>query len=177
MDSLVAVQATMAEATVKAKHLIESCQKNSQVVSLIKELGVQVTQQAIGTTIKAGPAGDVGQEHLVSLAETVRSSTEQLATAIARIESFTGEIETEAKDLVATIKVGTEQAVSGTELIEETRQKLNQIAIANYRIITLISRIAQAATDQVSTSTCASQSIQTVASPASQTSESQRESS
>ena len=179
VDSLAAVQGTMAEARAKVKHLIEYCQKNSQVVSLIKELGVQVTQQAIGRTIKAGQAGDgdLTQEHLVFLAETVRSSMEQLATAIAEIESFTGEIETKAKELVATMEVGTRQAVSGTELIEETRQKLNQIAIANYRIITVISRIAQAATDQVSTSTCASQSLETVASLASQTSESKRESS
>ncbi len=178
VDSLAAVQGTMAEARAKVKHLIEYCQKNSQVVSLIKELGMQVTQQAIGRTIKAGQAGDgdLTQEHLVFLAETVRSSMEELATAIAEIESFTGEIETKAKELVATIEVGTQQAVSGTELIEETRQKLNQIAIANYRIITLISRIAQAATDQVSTSTCASQSLETVASLASQTSESKRES-
>ena len=160
VDSLTAIEAIVAESTVKVKHLIQSCQKNSQVVSLIKELGVYMKQQAINTTIKAGQAGDVTQEQVVSIAETVRFSTEQLATAIAEIESLTGEIETEAKDLVATMTVGTEQVVSGTESLEETRQELNQIATLNYRIIMLISRIAQAATDQVSTSTSVSQSIE-----------------
>ncbi len=179
VDNLAAVQATMAEARAKVKNLSECCQKNSQVVSLIRELGVQVTQQAIARTIKAGQAGDgdLTQEHLVFLAETVRSSMEQLATAITEIESFTGEIKTEANELAAKIEVGSQQAFRGTKLIEQTQQELNQIAIANYRVITLISRIAQAATDQVSTSTLASQSIQAVASLASQTSESQRESS
>ena len=52
VDNLAAVQATIAEARAKVKHLSECCQKNSQVVSLIKELGVQVTQQAIANLTK-----------------------------------------------------------------------------------------------------------------------------
>ncbi len=160
VDSLATIEATVAESTVKVKHLIESCQKNSQVVSLIKELGVYMKQQAINTTIKAGQAENVAQEEFVSIAETVRFSTEQLSTAIAEIESLTEEIETEAKDLAATMTVSTEQVVKGTKSIEETRQELNQIATLNYRIITLISQIAQAATDQVSNSISVSQSIE-----------------
>lgn len=69
------------------------------------------------------------------------------------------------------MQIGTKQVVTGTQLMEETQQKLNQVAIISTQMNTLVEELTQAATGQAKTSNSAIQSVLEVASIASQSSE------
>ncbi|MGK7915496.1 MAG: GAF domain-containing protein [Prochloraceae cyanobacterium] len=171
VDDISRIQETLIEAVEKVKHLSESSQQISQAMSLIKDLAAQMNQQALNTTIEAGRKADVAQESVVSLAETVRFSTQQLTAATAEVEPLIRTMQTEANELVAVMEAKTEKASGETDSIEETRQKLNQIAAISAKMSGLVNKIAHAAAQQTQTSAAARKSILEAASLASKTSE------
>jgi methyl-accepting chemotaxis protein PixJ len=81
------------------------------------------------------------------------------------------EIQTQTNEVVAAMEAGTEQVVVGTQLVEETRSKLNQIATVGNSINQLVSEISQATAVQTQASTTVSTTMQQVAAIANDTSE------
>jgi methyl-accepting chemotaxis protein len=59
--------------------------------------------------------------------------------------------------------IGTKQVNSGSQLVEETRQKLTDISASSQQVNQLVKEIAQAAALQSQTSDQATQTIQNVA--------------
>lgn len=171
VDTIAANQETVAEATMKAKHLGENAYKLSQFVSLIKDLVAQMNRQAINATIESGRNGDAFQHSVVLIAEAVRSLTQQLTKAAIEIEPVIAQLATETEDLAAAMETETEQVNIEMELTLDTRQKLNQLATVGAKLNTLVSHIAEAAADQSEKSTAASQTFLEVATLANHTSE------
>ena len=172
VDGISSMQETFLKAGEKVKHLSESSQQISQAMSLIKDLAEQMNQQALNTTIEAGRIADVTQESFVSLAETVRFSTQQLTAATTEgLEPLIGTIQTEAKELAAVMQARTEQGNGEMDSLGETRQKLNQIAAISAKMSGLVNKIAQTAAEQIQTSAAARKSLLEAASLASKTSE------
>jgi methyl-accepting chemotaxis protein len=165
-----AIRETVAETTEKVKRLGEASQKISRVVSLIGDFAAQTNILAFNASIEAALAGEEGRGFAV-VAEEVRSLAQQSATATAEIEQLVGDIQAETNEVATAMEAGTKQVVTGTQLVEETRQKLGQIATASTQISTLVEGIAQAAAAQAQTSASVSQTIQKVAAIADQTSE------
>lgn len=58
------------------------------------------------------------------------------------------DIQTETKSVVAAMGARTQQVVTGTKLVDETRQSLNQIAATSAQISELVSAIAFVAVAQ-----------------------------
>ena len=77
---------------------------------------------------------------------------------------------TETNEVVAAMEAGTEQVVTGTKLVDETRQSLNKITIASVEINQLVEAIAKAATVQSTASEAVTKTMTDVAAIASQTS-------
>lgn len=171
VDSIAALRETVEDTAVNVKHLSQTAQNISQVVSLIKELAVQMNRQAINATIEAGRSGDDGQVSIVFIAEAVRSFTIELTRVTADIEPLLAELETQAITMAGAMDTGKEQVVAGIESTKETRQKLNQIATINVKISTLVSNMTEAAAGQAQISNCASQTVLEVANLANYTSE------
>jgi twitching motility protein PilJ len=168
-DWICATRESVVEAAKKVRRLDQSSQKLSEMVSLISQVASQIRLQAMKATLEAARTG-TGQE-FASIAEKALSLTLQLNADIAKIEPLVAEIQTKTFEVVAAIEAGTEQAIAGTQSVEETQQKLNHIATVSAQMKTLVEELAQAAAEQAQTSTKASQSVLEVASIASQTSE------
>jgi methyl-accepting chemotaxis protein PixJ len=154
------IRETVAETAKKVKRLGEASQKISKVVNLIGDFASQTNLLALNAAIEAARAG-----------EEVRSLAQQSATATAEIESLVEEIQTQTNEVVAAMEAGTEQVVAGTQLVEETRSKLNQIATVGNSINQLVSEISQATAVQTQASTTVSATMQQVAAIANGTSE------
>ena len=162
IDELDSIRELMMESTIKTKRLTQFCQRNFQIVSLLKKLTLHRNQQTINTTIEASLFEDTAQEGAVSIAKKMHFSIEQLGTVIKEIESLTEEIETEANDLSASFTNGIKKMIGSTRSMEKIEQELNQAFVLNSRTIMLVSQIAQAVTEQVSTSTSISQYIEKI---------------
>ncbi|WP_083885700.1 methyl-accepting chemotaxis protein [Synechococcus sp. PCC 7336] len=169
VDGFMAIRETVADATKKVKRLGEASQKISKVVSLIGGFTDQTNLLALNASIEAAHAGEEGKGFAV-VADEVRSLARQSADATAEIEALVAEIQGETNEVVAAMETGTQQVVAGTQLVEETRQNLNQITRASSEIENLVNAIAQAASEQTLASEVVAQTMTEVAAVSGKTS-------
>lgn len=170
VDGILSIRETVAETAKKVKRLGESSQRISKVVNLITDFAAQTNLLALNASIEAARAGEEGRGFAV-VADEVRSLARQSSEATAEIEALVAEIQAETSDVVMAMETGTEQVVAGTQLVNETRQSLNQITAASEQITQLVTTIAQAAVNQVADSQAVTQTMQDVAEIAQRTSQ------
>ena len=147
VDGILAIRETVAETSKKVKRLGESSQKISKVVNLIGSFADQTNLLALNASIEAAHAGEQGRGFAV-VADEVRVLARQSAAATAEIEALVKDIQTETNEVVAAMEAGTEQVVTGTRLVDETRQSLNKITAVSTEISQLVAAIASAAVAQ-----------------------------
>ncbi|ACB53539.1 methyl accepting chemotaxis protein [Crocosphaera subtropica ATCC 51142] len=151
VEGMMAIQDTVSETAKKIQHLGESSQKISKVVSLIGRFAAQTHLLALKASIEAARAGEEGRGFAV-IADEVRSLATSSAEATTEIETLVNSIQTETKEVTQTMKMGTEQVLRGTELVQQTRSSLHGITTASQQINELVSAISQAAKEQSLTS-------------------------
>ncbi|MEA5489745.1 MULTISPECIES: methyl-accepting chemotaxis protein [Pseudanabaena] len=166
VEGFTAIRDTVSETAEKVQQLGEASQKISKVVKLISGFASQTNMLALNASIEAARAGEEGQGFGV-VANEVRALAQRSAKATTEIRQLIEEIQAQVNDLVKAMAVGTKQVNSGSQLVEETRQKLTDISASSQQVNQLVREIAQAAALQSQTSTQASQTIQNVATIAS----------
>jgi len=169
VDGILAIRETVAETSRKIKRLSESSQKISKVVSLIGSFTTQTQLLALNASIEATRAGEYGRGFTV-VADEVRSLARQSADAMREIEKLAQEIQSETSAVAVAMDTGIQQVVSGTGLVNETRQQLNEIINATTQISQLVSGITEATLAQTQQSKLVTQSITDVAALANQNS-------
>ncbi len=169
VEGIFGIRETVGEAAKKVKRLGESSQKISKVVNLIGSFAEQTNLLALNASIEAAHAGEEGRGFAV-VADEVRSLARQSAAATAEIEALVAEIQAETNQVSAAMEDGTEQVVAGTQLVENARQNLNQIAAVSEQISGLVEAIAQATNQQTEASELVSKVMTDVADIAEKTS-------
>ena len=169
VDGFLAIRETVAETAKKVKRLGESSQKISTVVSLISGFAAQSNLLALNASIEAARAGEEGRGFAV-VADEVRALAQQSASATSEIEKLVASIQAETNEVVVAMEAGTEQVVTGTKLVDETRQSLNKITTASTQINTLVEAIAQATVRQSQSAEVATKTMIDVAAIANKTS-------
>jgi methyl-accepting chemotaxis protein PixJ len=162
VDLMAEIQEIVTGSTFRLKNLCQSAQKISQVVTQINDLAVEMRHQAINASISSGQFKDKDQGAIVALAEAVLSFTEQLKAATTDIKPMVMAIETDISSVGDAMEVGAEHTIVGTELIKETRHKLNQLSSVNSNLSSLISKMVEVGPIQSHTLTHASQTMQGV---------------
>lgn len=169
VDGILAIRETVAETSKKIKRLSESSQKISKVVSLIGSFTTQTQLLALNASIEATRAGEYGRGFTV-VADEVRSLARQSADATREIEKLAQEIQSETSAVAAVMDTGIQQVVSGTGLVNETRQQLTEIINATAQISQLVNGITQATQTQTQQSKSVTQAMTDVAALASKNS-------
>ena len=162
VEGFTAIRETVAETAEKVQQLGEASQKISKVVKLISGFANQTNMLALNASIEAARAGEEGQGFGV-VANEVRALAQRSAKATTEIRQLIEEIQSQVNDLVKAMTMGTKQVTSGSQLVEETRQKLTDISASSQQVNQLVREIAQSASLQSQTSDQASQTIQNVA--------------
>jgi len=152
----------VSETAEKVQQLGEASQKISKVVKLISGFANQTNMLALNASIEAARAGEEGEGFGV-VANEVRALAQRSAKATTEIRQLIEEIQSQVNDLIKSMAIGTKQVNSGSQLVEETRQKLTDISASSQQVNQLVREISQAAVLQSQTSTEVSQKIQNVA--------------
>ncbi len=170
VEGILAIQQTVEATARKVKRLGDASQKISRVVSLISDLANQTNLLALNASVEATRAGE--DDHGFGLvANEVRSLAEQSASATQEIEQIVEAIQADTNEVVTGMETGMERVLTGTELVQETRQTIADSTAVSATILQLIEEIAQSATAQAQTSGDLSNTIKEVAAIANQTSE------
>ncbi|MEO0757845.1 MAG: GAF domain-containing protein [Cyanobacteria bacterium J06648_16] len=163
------IRETVSETAKKVKRLGEASQKVSRVVSVVNGFAAQTNLLALNAAVEASRAGEEGQGFRV-VAEEVRDLAQQSAQATEEIAHLVEEMQAQTNEVVSAMENGTDQVVTGTRLVEASRQQLSQISQVSAQISQLVREISQAAAAQTDTSTAVSQTMQDIAAIADQTS-------
>ncbi|NJP08751.1 MAG: GAF domain-containing protein [Leptolyngbyaceae cyanobacterium RU_5_1] len=147
VDEMQNIRETVAEADERLQRLSESFQKISRVLNLISSFTTQTQLLALNASIEATRAGEYGRGFAV-VANEVRSLARQSADAATEIEQLVQEIQTDMAEVSTAMETGIEQVTSGTQVVMDARQSLNQIMDATTQISQLISSITQATQEQ-----------------------------
>ncbi|HAC65344.1 MAG TPA: chemotaxis protein [Cyanothece sp. UBA12306] len=147
VDGMMSIRETVTEAAQKVESLSEASGQISQAVNLISRFAAQTHLLALKASIEAARAGEQGRGFAV-IADEVRTLAAQSAEATAEIEGLVLNIQGETKQVAQAMMTGTEQVVLGSQLVEQTRQSLHQIAGASDQIKQLVESIANAAVEQ-----------------------------
>jgi len=162
VDGFNAIRETVVETSEKVKLLEEASQKITKVVKLISGFASQTNMLALNASIEAARAGEEGQGFGV-VANEVRALAQRSAKATMEIRQLIEEIQSQSRDLSKSMAIGTEQVNNGSQLVEDSRQRLTEIAFSSQRVNQLVQEIAQSASEQVQTSEEVSRTIENVA--------------
>ncbi|MGK7943969.1 MAG: methyl-accepting chemotaxis protein [Microcystaceae cyanobacterium] len=138
---------TVAETMSKIEHLDESSQKISKVVNLISRFAAQTHLLALKASIEAARAGEGGRGFAV-IADEVRSLASQSAEATAEIETLVAGIQSETKEVAATMENGTQQVWKGSKQVETSRHRMQNLVDASSHIQDLVAAITIATNEQ-----------------------------
>ncbi|NEP01171.1 MAG: HAMP domain-containing protein [Symploca sp. SIO2E9] len=169
VDGMLAIQETVTQARQKVQRLGESSEKISRVVNLISSFAAQTNLLAFNASLEAARAGEEGRGFAI-VADQVRTLAQQSAVATNDIEQLVTEIQAETKEVVAAMAVGNEQVLTGTQLVNESRQSLNKITSTSSEINQLVEAIAKVTVVQSQASDTVTKTMNEVAVIASKTS-------
>lgn len=149
LEDITLVQSNLSEATQKLNHLNQAPPALLQVVNFINKLAAQMNQHAMNLTIKIGQAEELDQSAVVEIAETVRSSAEQLTSATTELEPLITAIHNQANGLTTDMASSSESILNATELLQNAQQQIDQLASFSVGLNRLISKVPQIETQDV----------------------------
>jgi methyl-accepting chemotaxis protein PixJ len=124
-------------------------------------LADQTQQMAFSSALPASQAAVEMSPQSSAIAITVRSLSQQIAFTTAEIEQFLLSMQSTTNQILRNLSAETEQTLSGeAQLLDDTRQTLNQVAEVSLEISTLVEAIAQAASTSWENSAIVGQSMQ-----------------
>ncbi|MDJ0690202.1 MAG: methyl-accepting chemotaxis protein [Xenococcaceae cyanobacterium MO_188.B32] len=151
VNSILQLRETISETADQVRSLGEASQQISRVISLINQIAMQTNLLAINASIEAARAGDEGRGFAV-VAEEIGELATQSAQATKEVGSIITTIQKEVAQVVAAMEVGNTQVGEGANLVEQTKQSLEQILTVSYQIDRLVQSISETTVSQAETS-------------------------
>lgn len=161
VTSILELRSTVGETAKKIKRLGESAQKIAQAVSLIDEIALKTNLLAVNASVEAARAGEMG-EGFTAVAEQVGSLAEQSSSATKEIAQIVASIQTETQTLVESIETGTSQVVDTTNLVEDTKTRLNEVLTKSEHINQLMQQISASTQYQTESSSAVTELVKEV---------------
>lgn len=169
VNSIQEIRSSVAETSKKMKRLAESSQEISKVVNIISGISEKTNLLAFNASIEASRAGEHGQGFRI-VADEVRRLAERVTDSTKEIEQLVGMIQQETSDVLQTMETSTNQVVTGTELVAQTKDTLKNLAGISLNIDQLLQSISASTVSQAAASQVVNTRMQSVAAIAKNTS-------
>ena len=160
-NSILHLQIAVDKSAARMKRLGESSQQISQVVSLIEGVALTTNILAVKSSVETNHTGE-RDRGITVVAEQVGALAAQSSAATREIAQIIATIQSEIKDVVGVMKLGTSQVVDSARLVRETKLKLTEVLQSSRKINTLMSSISIATVAQAETAKAVTQLMQQV---------------
>lgn len=151
INAMNSIRKQVQETAKRIKRLGERSQEISQIVSLIDDLSERTSLLALNASLQAAAAGEQGRGFAV-VAEEVERLAERSNLLTQQIGALTQTIQTETKDVVASMEETIHEVVVGSTLADKAGNALVEIEQVSTRLAELIQSISSSAKQQAHTS-------------------------
>jgi twitching motility protein PilJ len=169
VNSIYKIRGGVAEISKKSKRLAESSQEISKIVNIISSISEKTNLLAFNASIEAARAGENGQGFRI-VADEVRRLAEMVNVSAQEIEQVILDIQSETAEMTRMMEESTSEVVTGTQLVQKTKETLQNLASISQEIDTLLASISTSTASQRLTSVSVTETMQGVAEVAKQTS-------
>ena len=162
VNSIYQIRHSVAGSSKKAKRLADSSQEISKIVSIIADISEKTNLLAFNASIEAARAGENGQGFRV-VADEVRRLAEQVTFSAQEIEQLVITIQGETAEMMQMMEQSTAQVVTGTTLVQKSKETLQKLAQISQEIDGLLESISARTASQKLTSQQVTEKMQEVA--------------
>ncbi|MFB2768126.1 methyl-accepting chemotaxis protein [Pelatocladus sp. BLCC-F211] len=171
VENILTLREIVGKTAKKVKHLGQSTQEISRVVSLINEISMQTNLLAINAGIEAARMGEESQGFVV-VVEEVSELAARSAQATKEVAEIVENIQQETNEVVKAMQEGVTQVTQGTQIVEYAKHSLSQILDVSRQIDALVQSISTATIYGVQTSQTVSELMKQIVNTSKSTSES-----
>ncbi|BAQ63305.1 methyl-accepting chemotaxis protein [Geminocystis sp. NIES-3709] len=147
VNNIYQIRHTVADTAKKAKRLADSSQEISKIVNIISGISEKTNLLAFNASIEAARAGENGQGFRV-VADEVRRLAEQVTFSTQEIEQLVEGIQEETSEMMTMMEQSSTQVVSGTKLVQNTKETLQKLSVISNEIDTLLQSISESTINQ-----------------------------
>jgi methyl-accepting chemotaxis protein len=156
------IRTGVANTAKKAKRLAESAQEISQILEIVTTISEKANLLAFNAAIEAARAGEQGQGFR-QVADEVRGLAQQVSDSAQDIEQLIDSIQEETATVVRVLEVSTSEVVTGTQLVNQTKQTLQRLTQLSQQIDRYLQDVATHTVDQAVASKQVNQTMASVA--------------
>ncbi len=156
------IRTGVANTAKKAKRLAESAQEISQILEIVTAISEKANLLAFNAAIEAARAGEQGQGFR-QVADEVRGLAQQVSDSAQDIEQLIDSIQEETATVVRVLEVSTSEVVTGTQLVNQTKQTLQRLTQLSQQIDRYLQDVATHTVDQAVASKQVNQTMASVA--------------
>lgn len=169
VSSIYKIRSGVAEISKKSKRLAESSLEISKIVGIISGISEKTNLLAFNASIEAARAGENGQGFRI-VADEVRRLAEMVNFSAQEIEQVILGIQEETAEMTRMMEESTTEVVTGTQLVQKTKETLQNLASISEEIDHLLASISTSTESQRLTSVAVTETMQEVAEVAKETS-------
>lgn len=151
INAMISIRKQVQETAKRIKKLGERSQEISQIVSLIDDLSDRTSLLALNASLQASSAGEAGKGFAL-VAEEVERLADRSNRLTQQIGALSQTIQSETKDVVASMEETIHEVVIGSTLADKAGQTLVEIELVSTRLAELIQSISESAKRQAESS-------------------------
>lgn len=158
IEGMSRIRGQVQETSKKLKRLGESSQEIGEIVQIIGSISKRTSYLALNAAIQAAEAGAAGHGFSV-VAEEIERLAKRSADATKSINNLVKTIQIGANEAISAMEESTREVVDGSHLANQAGKALTEIEAVSGRLAELIASISQASTEQSQSSTAVSSAM------------------
>jgi twitching motility protein PilJ len=147
IEGMQRIRGQVQETSKKLKRLGENSQEIGEIVQIIGGISKRTSYLALNAAIQAAEAGEAGHGFAV-VADEIERLAKRSADATKSINNLVKTIQVGANEAISAMEESTREVVDGSQLANQAGQALHEIESVSQRLAELIATISQAATEQ-----------------------------
>jgi twitching motility protein PilJ len=169
VSSIENIRITVEDTANKVKQLVGSSREIAKIAKTIVKISEKTNFLAFSASVEAARAGEHGRGFKI-VADEITLLADRVTEATKDIQKVVGTIQKDNASVLQAMEASTTEVVAGSELVEKTKQTLQNLANTSQKIDQYLQSISSSTTEQTSTSQEINQKMAGVANIAQKTS-------